>query len=98
MELQAWMNKQGIEATGQPTYAYYNDPLTPGCLRRNEVLFDVIKPSNDLENAHARKITRSENHCGLIVPTTENVPGFDRRTMIIAPDSGKTPVNAVILT
>lgn len=45
-ELQAWMKKQGSEAIGQPTYAYYNDPFTPGFLRRNEVLFDLIKPSN----------------------------------------------------
>ena len=50
-ELQAWMNKQGIEAKGEPIYAYYNDPFTPSFLRRNEVLFDVIRPSNDLERA-----------------------------------------------
>lgn len=51
-ELQAWMKQQGIEAIGQPTYAYYNDPFTPGFLRRNEVLFDVIRPSNE---AHASR-------------------------------------------
>jgi SOUL heme-binding protein len=50
-ELQAWMNEQGIEAISQPTYAYYNDPFTPGFLRRNEVLFDVIKRSNELQRS-----------------------------------------------
>jgi hypothetical protein len=29
---------------GAPTYAYYNDPFTPGPLRRNEVIFDVTTP------------------------------------------------------
>ena len=42
-ELQAWMKAQGIQPIGPPTYAYYNDPFTPGFLRRNEVMFDVAK-------------------------------------------------------
>jgi hypothetical protein len=26
---------------GEPTFAYYNDPFTPGFLRRNEILYEV---------------------------------------------------------
>jgi len=40
-ELREWLSQRGIEPKGPPTYAYYNDPFTPGFLRRNEVLFDV---------------------------------------------------------
>jgi hypothetical protein len=39
--LSAWLNSRGLTPTGGPTYAYYNDPFTPGPLRRNEVLFDL---------------------------------------------------------
>lgn len=39
--LLAWMAAKGLEAEGTPTLAYYNDPFTPGFLRRNEVLYDV---------------------------------------------------------
>jgi hypothetical protein len=42
-ELQAWMKAQGIQSIGPPAYAYYNDPFTPGFLRRNEVMFDVAQ-------------------------------------------------------
>jgi len=40
-ELTAWLKEKGIIPKGQPTYAYYNDPFTPGFMRRNEVLFDL---------------------------------------------------------
>ncbi len=40
-ELRAWLSERGIEPTGPPTYAYYNDPFTPSFLRRNEVMFDI---------------------------------------------------------
>ncbi len=40
-ELLAWAEANGVRLTGAPTFAYYNDPWTPGFLRRNEVLFDV---------------------------------------------------------
>ena len=40
-ELRAWLSERGIEPTGPPTYAYYNDPFTPSFLRRNEVIFDI---------------------------------------------------------
>ncbi len=39
--LRAWMAERGLEAAGPPVYAYYDDPLTPGFLRRNEVLIPV---------------------------------------------------------
>ncbi len=40
-ELRAWLDSRGVEPLGPPTFAYYNDPFTPGFLRRNEVMFDV---------------------------------------------------------
>ena len=42
--LRDWLTARNIMIVGVPTYAYYNDPLTPGPLRRNEVLFDVTMP------------------------------------------------------
>ncbi len=39
--LRAWLVERGLVATSPPTYAYYNDPFTPGFLRRNEVLIAV---------------------------------------------------------
>jgi len=40
-ELRGWLEQRGIEPLGPPTFAYYNDPFTPGFLRRNEVMFDI---------------------------------------------------------
>lgn len=40
-ELRAWLKARGITPKGQPLYAYYNDPFTPGFMRRNEVLFEM---------------------------------------------------------
>lgn len=40
-ELQAWIEKRGLTPVGAPTFAYYNDPFTPGFLRRNEILYEV---------------------------------------------------------
>jgi hypothetical protein len=39
--LRDWMAKRALSPIGPPTYAYYNDPFTPGFLRRNEVLLPV---------------------------------------------------------
>lgn len=39
--LRDWMARAGLSPAGAPVYAYYNDPLTPGFLRRNEVLIPV---------------------------------------------------------
>jgi len=41
-QLRAWLATQGLIPDGPPTYAYYNDPWTPGPLRRNEVIFDTL--------------------------------------------------------
>ena len=35
------MAKQGLTPVGEPTFAYYNDPFTPGFLRRNEILYEI---------------------------------------------------------
>lgn len=40
-ELRAWLAQRRLTAASTPVYAYYNDPLTPGFLRRNEVLSDL---------------------------------------------------------
>jgi DNA gyrase inhibitor GyrI len=46
-ELKAWMDARGLEAAGPATYAYYDDPFTPGFLRRNEVMIPVAQqPEN----------------------------------------------------
>ena len=42
--LRAWLADRKMTINGEPTYAYYNDPFTPGPLRRNEVLFAIQKP------------------------------------------------------
>lgn len=41
--LRAWMDAQGLSPVEPPIYAYYNDPMTPGFLRRNEVMFVVTE-------------------------------------------------------
>ena len=45
--LRDWMAAAGLEAAGAPLHAYYNDPFTPGFLRRNEVLIPVAAPSDE---------------------------------------------------
>lgn len=37
-QLRAWLGERGLISDAPATYAYYNDPFTPGFLRRNEVL------------------------------------------------------------
>jgi len=39
--LRAWLAERGLEPGGAPIYAFYDDPFTPGFLRRNEVLIRV---------------------------------------------------------
>jgi DNA gyrase inhibitor GyrI len=36
-----WLDTRGLKPAGAPVYAYYNDPFTPGFLRRNEVMIDI---------------------------------------------------------
>jgi hypothetical protein len=42
--LRSWLAARNIGIVGAPTYAYYNDPFTPGPLRRNEVMVEVRTP------------------------------------------------------
>ena len=35
--LRGWLAKRGERASGEPEYAFYNSPMIPGPLRRNEV-------------------------------------------------------------
>lgn len=40
-ELRAWLEIRGLTPAAPAIYAFYNDPFTPGFLRRNEVLIDL---------------------------------------------------------
>lgn len=47
--LRDWMAVRALSPVGPSTYAYYNDPFTPGFLRRNEILLPVgpdAEPAN----------------------------------------------------
>ena len=35
--LRGWLAKRGERSNGEPEYAFYNSPMIPGPLRRNEV-------------------------------------------------------------
>lgn len=39
--LRQWLAARGLAPSGPPVFAYYNDPFTPGFLRRNEILYDL---------------------------------------------------------
>jgi len=39
--LRQWLQTRQLAPIAEPIYAYYDDPLTPGFLRRNEVLIPV---------------------------------------------------------
>lgn len=40
-ELRQWIEAQGLKAVGPAEFAFYNSPMIPGPLRRNEVLIPV---------------------------------------------------------
>lgn len=42
-ELRAWLEDRGLTPAAPAIYAFYNDPFTPGFLRRNEVLIDLAE-------------------------------------------------------
>ncbi len=44
--LRAWMAARGLKPAAEPVFAYYNDPFTPGPLRRNEVQIDLAAGPN----------------------------------------------------
>jgi hypothetical protein len=45
--LRDWIRARGLVADGAAVFAYYNDPFTPGFLRRNEVLIDLLPTDQD---------------------------------------------------
>ena len=45
--LRNWIDRQGLRPEGGPTLAYYDDPLVPGPLRRNEVMVPVVQTNDD---------------------------------------------------
>ena len=40
-KLETWIQDQGYEIQGQPEFAGYDPPWTPGLLRRNEILIRI---------------------------------------------------------
>jgi hypothetical protein len=40
-QLRGWMTGEGLTAAGEAEYAFYDAPMVPGPLRRNEVLIPV---------------------------------------------------------
>jgi hypothetical protein len=42
-QLEAWIQTQGLAATGDAEWARYNSPMTPWFMRRNEILIPVEK-------------------------------------------------------
>lgn len=50
-KLRAWLEANNRAPTGPATYAYYNDPFTPGFLRRNEVMIPIADAANGDANA-----------------------------------------------
>ena len=42
-ELRGWMQANGLAASGEAEHAYYNSPLMPGPLRRNEVMIAIAR-------------------------------------------------------
>jgi DNA gyrase inhibitor GyrI len=43
-QLEAWIAQQGLNPAGDPEYAFYDAPMVPGPLRRNEVLIPIAAP------------------------------------------------------
>ncbi|MCF1504510.1 heme-binding protein [Afifella sp. H1R] len=39
--LRLFIEDHGLKAIGEPIYAYYNPPMTPGFMRRNEIMVEV---------------------------------------------------------
>ena len=39
--LEDWIEEQGLTAKGAVEYAFYDAPMVPGPLRRNEVMIEV---------------------------------------------------------
>ena len=41
-QLQAWIERNQLEAAGEPIWARYNAPFTPWFMRRNEILIPLM--------------------------------------------------------
>ncbi|MGB0694299.1 MAG: heme-binding protein [Rhodospirillaceae bacterium] len=41
--LEGWLAANNLTAIGTPEFGYYNDPFTPGFMRRNEVLVEIAR-------------------------------------------------------
>jgi hypothetical protein len=52
-QLNAWLERRGVQATGEPTLARYNTPWTLPWKRRNEIVIAVAQPACD-DAARAR--------------------------------------------
>lgn len=50
-ELRTWIASRGLSPASAPVYAYYNDPLTPWFLRRNEVMIEVAEDAGTADTA-----------------------------------------------
>ena len=44
-ELRKWLVNQKLTPTGEPVFAYYDSPWTPGPMRRNEVMLPLPLPA-----------------------------------------------------
>ncbi|MES2467665.1 MAG: heme-binding protein [Verrucomicrobiota bacterium] len=44
-ELRKWLASQKLTPTGEPVFAYYDSPWTPGPMRRNEVMLPLPLPA-----------------------------------------------------
>lgn len=42
--LETWIAQRGLNPAGDPEYAFYDAPMVPGPLRRNEVLIPIAVP------------------------------------------------------
>lgn len=45
-ELRQWLEAQKLTPTGEPVFAYYDSPWTPGFMRRNEAMLPLPKPDS----------------------------------------------------
>lgn len=46
-QLEAWMKKSGLVASGEPLFGYFDPPWTPSFLRRNEVMLRVDEQKSE---------------------------------------------------
>jgi len=52
--LRGWLAKRGEKSSAEPEYAFYNSPLIPGPLRRNEVWWRSAKPGLQIQQCQRR--------------------------------------------